>query len=428
MPPIPRDRTFDAALALLRDPYQFIAKRSRRHGSDLFQTRLLLRPAICMTGPEAAALFYDEGKFTRRGATPGRIQKALFGQGGVQGLDGAAHRHRKQMFMSLMTPERIDLLAEQTVDRWRADAWTWAARERVVLYDALRPPLTRAVCAWAGVPLAERAVARRTRELTAMFADAASVGLDYWRARLARKRAERWTADLIAEIRAGRSVPPAESAAHAIAWHRGLDGKLLDPRVGAVELLNVLRPTVAVAVYVVFVAHALHQHPAWRERLRAGDDLDSECFVQEVRRFYPFFPAVAARAARLRVAGLPVPARPARDPGSVRRQPRRPRLGRPRGVPSGAVPRLGRESVYPHPPRGRRPLAEPSLPRRVDHDRADEGGGALPDRGHHLRRARAGSPHGPDGAAGVAPRPLRPQERAGGLVIRPGSRRGRRTI
>src|SRR3546814_9974873 len=66
---------------------------------------------------------------------------------------------------------------------------------------------------------------------------------------------------------------------------------MLSPRVAAVELLNILRPTVAVSVFITFTAHALHQLPACRQNLQA-DDGYLECFVQEVRRFYPFFPAV----------------------------------------------------------------------------------------------------------------------------------------
>jgi fatty-acid peroxygenase len=61
-----------------------------------------------------------------------------------------------------------------------------------------------------------------------------------------------------------------------------------------VELLNVLRPTVATAVYITFVAHALGAYPAWRERLASGDGSEDLAFVEEVRRHYPFFPAVAA--------------------------------------------------------------------------------------------------------------------------------------
>lgn len=294
MPRIPHDRALDSTLALLRDPYEFISKRSRRYGSDLFRARLLLRPTICMTGPEAAALFYDVDRFLRHGATPGRIQKTLFGEGGVQGLDGEAHVHRKQMFMSLMTPERIDLLAQQTSEWWRAAARSWEVMDRVVLYDALRALLTRAVCTWAGVLLDDDEVGSRTRQLTLLFANAGSVGPAYWRARLARKQAEGWAGEIIEEIRAGRRTPPEQSAASVIAWHRDHTGQLLDRHVAAVELLNVVRPTVAVAVYIVFAAHALHQYPTWRERLRKGNNADDEIFVQEVRRFYPFFPSVAA--------------------------------------------------------------------------------------------------------------------------------------
>src|SRR3546814_7119834 len=65
-------------------------------------------------------------------------------------------------------------------------------------------------------------------------------------------------------------------------------------RVAGVELLNVLRPTVATAVYITFLAHALDTHPAWRERLTDSSSSEELAFVEEVRRFYPFFPAVAA--------------------------------------------------------------------------------------------------------------------------------------
>ncbi|RBI98434.1 cytochrome P450, partial [Micromonospora provocatoris] len=63
-------------------------------------------------------------------------------------------------------------------------------------------------------------------------------------------------------------------------------------------LLNVLAaPPVAVDRYVVFAAPALHDHPHWRDRL-PGDDAATEQFVQEVRRYYPFFPVAAARVRR----------------------------------------------------------------------------------------------------------------------------------
>ncbi len=51
-------------------------------------------------------------------------------------------------------------------------------------------------------------------------------------------------------------------------------------------------------MFVVLAAHALHRHPGWRDALAGGLDDDLEAFVQEVRRFYPFFPPVAAQVCR----------------------------------------------------------------------------------------------------------------------------------
>ena len=181
---------------------------------------------------------------------------------------------------------------------WEAAAKRWAARDEVVLYDEACEVLTRTVCIWAGVPLAEGEVGLRTRQLTRLFDAAGAKGLRHLASRLARKRANRWAAGIIADVRAGRRRPPEEAAACAIAWHRDRSDERLSPHVAAVELLNVLRPTVAVAVYVAFLAHALHEHPTCREQIKVDGDGYAECFVQEVRRFYPFFPAVAARVRR----------------------------------------------------------------------------------------------------------------------------------
>lgn len=294
MPAIPRDAAFDVTRALLADPYRFISKRCQHYGADLVSTRIMLRQTICMTGPSAAALFYDNERFSRAGAAPEPVRATLFGKGGVQGLDGAAHRHRKAMFMSLVTAERISELARVCAEQWVIFSRRWATAGEVTLYDELHQLLTRAVCAWAGVPLAESEVSERTRELVAMFDKAGSVGPAHLWSRIARKRAERWIAQLVRQIRTGQFEVPTGSAAQVIALHRDLHGALLEPRIAAVEILNVLRPIVANAVFIVFAAHALHMYPEVRRRL-GSDANDAESFAQEVRRFYPFFPSVIAR-------------------------------------------------------------------------------------------------------------------------------------
>jgi fatty-acid peroxygenase len=297
--PMPRDGRLDATLALKLDPYGYIRKQCERLGSDVFHTRILLQPTICMTGPRAAELFYDPERFMRQGAAPMRLQATLFGRGGVQTLDDAKHAIRKRMFMRLMTPERIAELGRLFDEAWRQAASRWAAVPQVELYREVREVITRAVCRWAGVPLPEDEVPLRTKQLSALFDLAGAVGPWHWLSRYSRFRAQQWCAGLLERARGGKLEVPADTAVHAVAHHIDADGRHLDARTAAVELLNVLRPTVAVAVYIVQEAHALHAYPECRARLR--DDADGRYagwFAQEVRRFYPFFPATVARVRR----------------------------------------------------------------------------------------------------------------------------------
>ncbi|WP_405090839.1 cytochrome P450 [Micromonospora sp. NBC_01392] len=297
MSTMPSDRSPDSTLAYFREGYRFVGARCDRLGSDVVQTRLMLEPTICLRGREAAELFYDEERFVRRGATPMRGQRTLTGVGGVQGLDGAAHRARKAMFMSMMTPAAVRRLGQLVDDEWRARIPVWAEHGPVVLYDETGRLLTRAVWAWAGVPLAEADVRRRTAQMHAMIEGPAVLGPKHWRGLLGRRRAERWAGALVERVRAGALPAPEGSALRIVAEHRDERGQPLPRRIAAVELLNVLRPTVAVDRYVVFAALALHDHPHWRDRVR-GDDDATEQFVQEVRRYYPFFPLAAARVRR----------------------------------------------------------------------------------------------------------------------------------
>src|SRR5690606_33755134 len=121
-------------------------------GSDRFRTRLLFQPTICMTGPASAELFYDTSRFQRAGAPPTRVERSLFGKGGVQGLDDEDHRHRKRLFMSLMSPEGIRWIGELSREAWRRHVSAWAGSAAPLpLYPAFQEKLTRVVCRWAGV-------------------------------------------------------------------------------------------------------------------------------------------------------------------------------------------------------------------------------------------------------------------------------------
>lgn len=288
----------DATLALAVDPYQFISKQCRRLGADAFETHVLFKDTTCLKGPEAAALFYDPERFKREGAMPSPIRKTLLGEGGVQGLDGNAHRHRKQLFMDLMAPQRVEALGELVHEEWMRAAARWAVQGgEIRLYDELHPMLTRAVCAWAETPLEEADVSRRARQLRALFDAAGARSPRHLWSRSARRKVDRWLKEVIEAVREGRHQPGENTATFRIAHACELNGDLLPAEVAAVELANVLRPTVATAVYVVFVAHALHAHPDAAQAARASPEA-RRAFVQEVRRFYPFFPALIARTRR----------------------------------------------------------------------------------------------------------------------------------
>jgi fatty-acid peroxygenase len=100
---------------------------------------------------------------------------------------------------------------------------------------------------------------------------------------------------LIEKIRQGILRAPEGSPAYLMAFSPDFDGKPMDTHMAAVELLNLVRPTVAISWYIAFTGLALHEHPEYREMLRTGNTADVECFVHEVRRFYPFAPFLGAK-------------------------------------------------------------------------------------------------------------------------------------
>jgi fatty-acid peroxygenase len=170
----------------------------------------------------------------------------------------------------------------------------WAMQQKVVLYDEFRTLLTEGVCHWAGVGLASEEAEGRGRELSAMYEESATIGLGQFRGRAARRSCEEWVGGQLSEIRVGRREVCPNSAAYILATGEEADGTLIDLQGATVDLLSVLRPTVAVSLFLTFAAHALYKFPKSRERLVGGDDLALQSFAQEVRRYYPFFPLTAA--------------------------------------------------------------------------------------------------------------------------------------
>ncbi|MEY9211818.1 cytochrome P450 [Thermobifida halotolerans] len=300
----------DSTLAMLAEGYAWLPDRRRRAAGGMVRARVLGQHAVGLRGPEAVRFFYDERHVRRRTAIPEPVLSTLFGHDAVHTLDGEARRVRKAMLLSLLAdPDGIAALVDHVTAAWDEAVAAWPERPRIVLFDEASRALTRGVCAWVGLPLNEADVAPLARDLVSMVDGFATVGPRHWRARRARHRREVWLARLVKQVRSGAVTAAEGSAVDVVARHRDAEGRSLDPHTAAVELLNIIRPTVAVCWFVSFSAHALHLWPEQRERLREGGAEYAEAFVHEVRRFYPFAPFVGGRAVDdLSWNGEPIPA------------------------------------------------------------------------------------------------------------------------
>lgn len=291
---MPREEGIDHSLSLMREGYMYILNRRHSFSTEIFETRLLGKKAICMGGRAAAEVFYDTEKFKREDAAPNRVVQTLFGKNGVQAFDGREHKQRKGMFMSIMSPEGLQRLREIAQKQWNQALVKWEQMDELVLYEEVKEILCSTACHWAGVPLEEEDVKEVTKDLAAMFESPAAVGPNHWSGRHARNKVEKWLSELVDKVRRGELNPQEDTALYIFSWHRDLKGNLLNTDTVSVEVINILRPIVAIAIFINFTVLALHHYPKEREKLKTSDERYAQMFVQEVRRFYPFFPFVAA--------------------------------------------------------------------------------------------------------------------------------------
>jgi len=292
---IPHDKSLDNSLALMQEGYLFISNRIEKYQSDLFEARLLGKRAICMGGEEAVKLFYDPEKIKRNGAVPKRIQKTLFGEKAIQTLDGNTHLHRKQLFLKLMDEKEENRLGKLTLDEWQSSVTEWEDADHIILFDEAKKVLCRVACQWAGVPIDESDVKERAEDFYLMVDAFGAVGPRHWKGRRARQRTEEWVKGIIEEVRAGNRTSLEGSVLHEVAFYKQPEGQLLDQQIAAVELINFLRPIVAISTFITFSALAIHENPGCKEKLQSGEDQYQDWFVNEVRRFYPFGPFLGGK-------------------------------------------------------------------------------------------------------------------------------------
>ncbi len=288
-PTIPDLGVLDSTAGFLADGYEFGRRRFARVGGDAFRTRLMGRPVTVLFGADAARRFGDGHHFSRERALPSTVQHLLQDKGSVQTLDDRQHHHRKSLFIEVLRPAQLERLRAAFADAWR-EVRSNAGGAPITVADASANALTRAALAWCGIPPELVHTYRLSEHLVAMIDNAARVGPVHWRARLMRRRTERWAADVIVAVREGRMPVASDAPIAALARHTDATGHPLTVDIAAVELLNLLRPTVAVSRFLAFTALALIEHPEWCGRISDGAEV--EWFVNEVRRTAPFFPVV----------------------------------------------------------------------------------------------------------------------------------------
>ena len=284
-------RLRDDSLALLAQGYAFLPNRRRREGRSSFRFGLMGKDALAGIGPDWARRVYDEQLVERSTALPGLVRNTLVGDGAVHTLDGAAHRHRKGFFLRSLDGAGVCSLAQEVLRSWDDAQDRWRRAGEIVLFDEAAEVLLDAVWRWAGLPEDVRS-ATAASDMVAMVDAFGAVGPRNLRGRRARSRQERALSALVEDVRAGRRTAPPGSVLDAAAWLRDLDGGLVAAEVSAVEILNLVRPTVATPWFLTDVAHALARRPDLRDGLASEDPVLVRSFAHEVRRFYPFAPFI----------------------------------------------------------------------------------------------------------------------------------------
>ena len=286
----------DRTASLVRAGYRFSGWLRARTPGPITLLRPLVRRPLVVHGQEGVALFYDTERVGRRSALPDPVAHTIYGRGAVHTLDGAAHRHRKQLFLEVTEPGLVAELRQRVSRKWGRELESWVLRGTGTVLPSAVTVFGEAAQEWAGAGDSPAVMARRSRDLGLIIDGFATPSPAWFRARQARRRADAWATRLITDVRLGRRTPERHTAAWVMAHATDLDGDLLPAGTAAVELINVLRPVVAVAYYAAFAALELEANPDLSDRCATGDPTAVEKFSHEVRRMSPFVPLLAGRS------------------------------------------------------------------------------------------------------------------------------------
>lgn len=282
---------------LMNKGYNLLQELREEVDAPVVKAQFLTKEITAIYGEEAARKFYDPENFKREGAMPKPVLKTLFGEGGVQTLDGEEHHHRKNYFMDLMSPDRMEayheLLAKNVSEELTKQHGEFE------LFDLANKVLFNTISEWSGINLEQydsKTLEKLARNQISMISGAVTSPIDHIKGIKDRNESEKWAQDLIEEARK-HPVPGKEHLAlYTFAHATDLEGELLPVEVAAVELLNIIRPTVALTVWVALMGHALYAEGNVYEEVKSNFGELQDSFIQEMRRYYPFFPMLPAIA------------------------------------------------------------------------------------------------------------------------------------
>lgn len=290
---------FDAItqpVGLLWHGYRHWELMRQRTGSEVVQTRLLKERVTVIRSAEAAQFFYETPHAERSTALPTSLVGALFGAGAVHMLDGDAHLHRKAMFSRMLDEYASAEVCAGVVRRWDDRAPRW--RGYVDLFQNVAEILFEAGTEWVGLPDSGPHTPARARDMLALVDGFGAPASRQLRARAARRRTQSWVESFVEDAR--RSGTDSRTPAAAVIAHRDVRGDLLDIPTAAVELINLIRPLVAVSWLVSGLAMV---YQSGRRNQILAESVSATDVAQEVRRTYPFVPFLATRATQDLVHG-----------------------------------------------------------------------------------------------------------------------------
>ena len=239
---------------LINKGYNLLRELREDVNAPVVKAEFLTKDITVIYGEEAARKFYNPEIFKREGAMPEPVLKTLFGEGGVQTLDGKRHHHRKNYFMDLMTPERMEdyrkILNKNLTEELDKQHGEFE------LFDLANRVLFTSICEWSGINLENydsKSLEKLAHNQISMISGAVTSPADHIRGITDRNHSEQWAQDLIKEARKNPVPGKEDLALYVFANATDYDGELLPVEVAAVELLNIIRPTVALTVWMALM-------------------------------------------------------------------------------------------------------------------------------------------------------------------------------